>query len=114
MQNHAKAHHAKKDKIQEALELLNEAAKEKKEEVHDVIGAKYEHLREMFSGALENGQAVAEEARKSLSKTLQAQEKKVKAAAAEWDKKIHKNPWAYVGGAALGSLVLGMILARKK
>ena len=106
--------HEKKDKIHEALDLLNDAAKEKKEEVVGVINAKYEHLREMFAGVVENGQSVAEDAKKNISKTLSAEEKKIKQMAAHWDKEVRKNPWTYVGGAALGSLCLGLILGRKK
>lgn len=104
----------KNDKIHEALELLNEAAKGKKEEVFGVITDKYEHLREMFAGVAKNGQSLAEDARKNISKTFQMEEKKIKQMAVQWDKKIRKNPWAYIGGAALSSLFLGMLLTRKK
>ena len=110
---HAKDHE-KKDKIHEALELLNEAAKEKKEEVYEVINAKYEHLRGMFSGMAQNGQSLAEDAQKNISKTLRAGEKKIKQMAVQWDKEVRKNPWMYIGGATLGSLCLGLLLRRKK
>ncbi len=113
MQTHAKAHE-KKDKINEALELLNDAAKEKKDEVFEVINTKYGHVREMFSGAAENGQALAAQARKQLSNRLQVESRKIKLAAGAFDKKVHKNPWTYLGGAALGSLCVGLLLARKK
>ncbi len=113
MTTHAKETE-KKDKIHEALELLNEAAKEKKDEVYDVINAKYEHLREMFAGALENSQSVAEDAKKKLSKTLSAEEKKLRQIAAQCDKEVRKEPWTYIGGVALGALCLGLFLGRKK
>lgn len=113
MQTHTKAHEGK-DKIHEALELLNDAAKEKKEEVFDVINAKYDHVREMFAGAAENGQAIAADARKHLSKALQAEGKKIKQTAVQLDKKVRKDPWVYLGGAALSSLVVGLLLARRK
>ena len=113
MTTHAKDHE-KKDKIHEALELLNEAAKEKKDEVYGVINSKYEHLREMFAGVAENGQSLAEDATKNISKTWHAEEKKIKKLAADWDKEVRENPWTYIGGAALGSLCLGLILGRKK
>ena len=106
--------HSKKDKIHEALELLNEAAKEKKEEVFDVVNAKYEHLREMFAGATEEGQNLAEDAKENISKTLHAQEKKIKAMAINLDKQVRKNPWVYIGGAAVGALVVAMLINRKK
>lgn len=86
----------KKDKIEAALELLNAAAQEKKEEVFDVLGDKYEHLKEFFESAAHNGEAIAEQTKKQL------------------DKKVRKAPWAFLGGIALGSVVLGLILAGKK
>jgi len=101
------------DKIHEALELLNEAAKGKKEEVSGAINAKYEHLRDMFVGVIEDGQCIAEDAKKTISKTLQVEEKRVKEVVAQIDKDIRKNPWPYVGGAVLGSLCIGLLLARK-
>ncbi len=113
MTTHSKENE-KKDKIHEALELLNEAAKEKKDEVYGVINSKYEHLREMFAGAVETGQDFADDAKKNISKTLSAEEKKLKQIAAQWDKEVRKNPWTYIGGAALGSLCLGLLLGRKK
>ncbi len=106
--------HEKKDKIHEALELLNDAAKEKKEEVYGVINAKYEHLRDMFAGAVENGQSFADDAKKNISKTLSVEEKKLKHIAGQWDKEVRRNPWMYIGGAALGSLCVGLLLSRKK
>jgi ElaB/YqjD/DUF883 family membrane-anchored ribosome-binding protein len=29
------------------------------------------------------------------------------------DDQVHRNPWPYIGGAALGGLLLGFILGRK-
>ena len=40
--------HVKRSKIQDALDLLNDAAQEKKEEVYELIGDKYESLRGLF------------------------------------------------------------------
>ena len=104
----------KKDKIQEALEFLNEAAQEKKEEVFELLGDKYEHLKEFFENAAQNGEAMADDTKKQIVKTLHQEEKKLKEVAAQWDKKVHKEPWVFVGGVALGALALGLILGTKK
>lgn len=105
---------AKKDKIQEALELLNEAAVEKKEEVFGLLEDKYEHLKELFENAADNGEEIAGQAKRKIVKSLQDEEKKIKETAAQIDRKIHKEPWAFLGGVALGALVLGLMLGRKK
>jgi ElaB/YqjD/DUF883 family membrane-anchored ribosome-binding protein len=104
----------KKDQIEEALELLNAAAQEKKEEVFELLGDKYEHLKEFFESAAHNGAAIAGRTKEQIAKSLHQEEKKLKEVAAELDEKVHKDPWAFMGGVALGSLVLGLILGRKK
>lgn len=104
----------KKDKIQEALELLNEAAQGKKEEVFELVGDRYENLKNFFQSAAHNGEAIAGKTKKQILKSLHHEEKKLKDAATQWDKKVHQSPWAFLGGVALGSLVIGLILGNKK
>ena len=104
----------RKDKIQEALELLNDAAQEKKDEVYELLGSKYESLKEVFENAAENGHELVGEAKKRIAKGLHAEEKKIKEIAAEMDKKIRRKPWVVLGSVALGSLVLGLIFGGKK
>ncbi len=104
----------RKDKIQDALELLNEAAQGKKEEVFELLEDKYEHLKEIFESAASNGSAIVGDAKKQIFNSLHDEEKKLKEVATKWDKKVHKEPWMFLGGVALGSLVLGMILGHKK
>ena len=106
--------HAKRGKIQDALDLLNDAAQEKKDEVYELIGDKYESLREVFETVLSNGQDVAMHAQKRINKSLHEEEKKIRQAAAQWGKKIHQEPWKYLGGVAVGSLIFGLLLGRKK
>lgn len=102
-----------KDKIQEALELLNEAAQDKKNEIYDLVGEKYDHLRGLFGESLSNGRFVANGVKKRVLKNIHAEEKKLRQTAAIWNRKIHKEPWMVIGGVALGSLVLGALLRRR-
>ncbi len=104
----------KKDKIQEALELLNDAAQGKKEEVFELLGDKYEHLKKFFESTAHNGGVIAGQTKKQIMKSLHEEEKRLKETAAQWDKKVHKEPWTFLGSVALGALVLGLILGRKK
>ena len=106
--------HVKRNKIQDALDLLNDAAEEKKEEVYEMIGDKYDSLRGIFETAVHNGQGAAVYAQKQINKSLHEEEKKIRQTAAQWGKKIRQEPWKYLGAAAAGSLIIGLLLGRKK
>jgi len=90
-------------KISEALDLLNEAAKEKKDELKGLMSDKYSHIREVMTAGVEN----AHEA------FIQGQEK-VKEIAGDVDKRVHKDPWVYIAGAAAASLLLGYFMGAKR
>ena len=94
--------------------MLTVEAQEKKEEVFEILGDKYEHLKGFFEEVVQNGGVIAGDTKKKIVKSLHQEEKKLRETAAEWDKEVHEKPWAFLGGVALGSLVLGLILGRKK
>jgi ElaB/YqjD/DUF883 family membrane-anchored ribosome-binding protein len=97
-----------------ALKLLEEAAKQKKDELTSALSGKYTNLRDLF---LEN--------EKNLLKSLgTARDQAFEAAAhardvgvekaRDVDKNVHQNPWPYLGGAAVIGLLLGYILGRNR
>jgi len=90
-------------KISEALELLNEAAREKKDELKGLMSNKYSHIREAMSSGVEHAQEVI----------LQGKEK-VKEIAEDVDKRVHKDPWIYIAGAAATSLLVGYLMGSKR
>ncbi len=104
----------KHDKLHEALDLLNEAAVEKKEELYGLIGDKYSDLRELLTEQAENGQELVNGAKKRIVKSIHEEEQKIQKAAKEIDKKIHRDPWPFLGAAALGALLFGVIMGKKK
>lgn len=95
------------EKIHEALELLNAAAKERKEELAQLVSAKYGAVREALTGAAQGTSAW-------LREKGQAAGHAAKETAATVDEWVHKHPWPYIGGAALGALLLGYFLGRRK
>ncbi len=102
------------EKIAEALKLLEEAAREKKDELKGMVASKYGHLKSVL---VDSEHAVADSlvaaqkrAAEALRHAKEIGEEKAKAV----DEHVHENPWAYIGGAALTGLLLGYILGRKK
>ena len=101
------------DKIHEALELLNEAAKDKKDELYEIVGDKYSDIKDLLTAKAGNGVAMMDSAKKRFTKGLHTEEKKIASKAHEIERNIRRNPWPYVGAAALGALVFGVFLGKK-
>jgi len=106
------------EKISEALALLEEAAKEKKDELQSLIGEQYSTLKSTLAEA---GNAAAETLssaqKREIAALLQAKEaltEKVKETATVVDDSVHANPWPYIGGSAVVALLVGYILGHKK
>ncbi len=102
-------------KLSEALELVNEAAVEKREDLRRMISGKYEHIREALNGS--NIKDSIDTAKKSAAdaacRAKEVSEEKVKEIATQVDQNVHANPWPYIGGTALAALLLGFILGKK-
>jgi ElaB/YqjD/DUF883 family membrane-anchored ribosome-binding protein len=76
------------EKLKEVLDLLKETSSEKKNEILEKLDTFYEGLKEAPSKVAE----------------------KTKKAAQVVDKKVHENPWPFIGAAALGGVALGFLI----
>ena len=92
-------------RINEALELLNAAARDKKTELQAAMESKYTDLSSVMS-------VFTEQMKDRVSDTYQAGKQKVVDVATDIDQSAHKHPWAYIGGAAATALVFGFLLGR--
>ena len=106
------------EKVSEALRLLEEAAKEKKDELRGLVANKYAHLKSVLSDAehtaLDTLSAAQKRAVEALMRAKEVGKEKAKEAATAVDEHVHENPWPYIGGVAVAGLLIGYILGRKK
>jgi ElaB/YqjD/DUF883 family membrane-anchored ribosome-binding protein len=94
-------------RIAEALELLNAVARDKKSELEAALQNKYDDLTTLV-GEL-GGRMKSRAAEK-----YEAGKQKAVDTAKDIDTRVHRNPWAYVAGAALAGLLLGVILSKSR
>ncbi|KAA0247590.1 MAG: DUF883 family protein [Candidatus Jettenia sp.] len=100
-------------KINEALEFLNEEAKGKKEEINRLISEKYSAMKGIMIRATGTSE-VMEKIKHDMSEAMAGGEEKLKEMTTDIDKKIHENPWLYIGIAAAGGFLLGYVIAGNK
>ena len=101
-------------KFEEALHLLNEAAREKKQEIQQLFGDKYTHIRQAVQEAAQEQGERLNRFRRSAGEAIEMGGERLKQAATDMDEKVKENPWAYIGGAAVGALLLGYILGASR
>lgn len=94
-------------KLDEALAHLNEAARERRGELNKLLTDKYTDLKSALGGAAgASAQWVKEQSREAGDAA--------KLAANTVDNSAHQHPWYFIGGAAVGALVLGFLLGRHR
>ena len=106
------------ENLAEALKLLDEAAKQKKNELRTAMADKYMYLKNLvmenescFAKSLADAKThVAEVA--IHAKDVSAE--KARELAVDVDKNVHLNPWAYIGGTAVIGLLFGYLLGRNR
>jgi ElaB/YqjD/DUF883 family membrane-anchored ribosome-binding protein len=94
-------------RINEALELLNSVARDKKAELQAAMENKYADLSSVVS-------SFANRMKSQAVEKYEVGKQKVVDVASDIDKSVHKNPWAYIGGAAVVGLVFGLLLGRSR
>lgn len=99
----------KASKIAEALELLNETAKEKKDDLNVLFSDKYAHIHQF----IDKGKDMIEKTKKAAEYALLKDEYKIKEVIGEADKRVHKDPWVYIAGASAVALLVGYLMGSK-
>ena len=104
------------EKISEALKLLEDVAKNQKDELKKMACGKFDSLKDVLSDEIcirEKLALAGQKAAEMAKRMKEVSEEKAKEIAATVDENVRKNPWPYIGGVAVGALLLGFILGRK-
>lgn len=106
------------EKIEEALQLLSEAAQEKKNELRTLLSDRYADLKTAFTDKRATiSEALSETSQRAAHRMRNAKEagqEKIVDFAEEMDIRVHEKPWTYVGGVALAGLILGYLFGRRQ
>ncbi|TVQ77733.1 MAG: DUF883 domain-containing protein [Bradymonadales bacterium] len=103
----------KKEKIESALKLLDDAAKETKEDISGMVREKYHHLEDSISQIQPAIKRQLHEVSDMTAKAYKKGKKTAMEAAEQVDHSVHESPWPYIGGAALLGAMAGYLLSRK-
>lgn len=110
--------HTSSENIAEALKLLEEAAKQKKDEVKAAMSDKYTNLKSLI---MEKEHSLAKSLASAKDRAVDAAThakdvgiEKARELAGAVDKSVRENPWAYIAGTAGVGLLLGYIIGRKR
>jgi len=103
-----------KERIAEALRLLDEAARNRKDEVRELVTGKYADLKGAMSPADQAGLAGMQ--RRAVEAAMRARAlaaEKARKIAGQVDEQVHQNPWPYIAGTAIVAFVAGYLLGRR-
>lgn len=98
------------NKFEEALHLLNEAAREKKEEIQNLLNNRYTDIRDVVQDAAKKGRKSYRRVQEDAEDWLGEGGESIREAASELDDHVRENPWAYLGGVAVAALFLGLLI----
>lgn len=101
-----------------ALDLLEEAAAQKRDELKTIMTDKYSNLRNLIlegqTTFMKTWASTRDQAIRTASRVKDVSVEKARTMAHDVDKDVRQNPWAYVAGSAVIGLFIGFILGRSR
>ena len=101
-------------KFEDAIDLLNQAAKDKKGEIENLLGDKYDSIREAIEEAVSKNKTHFNRVKKLVESSIDQGQSQLKQKKGQIDKEVRDNPWKYLGGTAAGALLLGFIMGSSR
>ncbi len=106
------------ENIAAALKLLEETATQKKDELRTAMSDKYTNLRSLImedeSSLMKSLTTAKDHALEAATDVKEAGVEKAREIARDVDKGVHQNPWPYIAGSAVVSVLLGYILGQSR
>ncbi len=103
--------------INQALEILNNAAMESGDEIRTMIDKDYKKIKETLSDIKPEIRGALNEIRQVSAESLRSAKEKVvdstKEAAEKIDESAHRHPWYFIAASSALAAVLGFSLGRK-
>jgi len=100
-------------KIAEAFELLNEAAKDQAENLGDLCATKYKDLHKAVTAAEHGVIDSVRHGSQRLAELRNTATDEVKKTAHTVNRQAHEHPWVAMAPAVLGALAIGFLVGRK-
>jgi hypothetical protein len=94
--------HKRDHKMEEAIGLLQDAAKERKDDLAHFFGDEYSHLRHAVEDVTGEGRAVIKKAARTVNKEYKMARKISKSAATKLKRSVKKHPFPFLIGTAVG------------
>ncbi len=101
------------EKVHEALELLSEAAREKKDELRQFMSGRYGHLKEVITEAQLGVSDAMHEGARRAARARDVANKRIRHTASEVDHRVHDEPWISMAWVAGAALVFGFLIGRR-
>lgn len=96
-----------RSRINEALDVLNDAARDNKERLSQLIEEQYADLKNIFGARVAES---AESLRERSRRVLDESRRQIRTKARDLDEHVRRNPWSYLGVAAPAALTAGLLV----
>lgn len=105
---------ARRNKIESALQTLQDAAKESGDDLKYLLREKFDTVKDFVADVVDEASELSSDFKAKAEKVFKRTQQNAQKTMKQIDKSIHENPWPYIGGGAAIGLVLGILLGSRR